>query len=976
MHELFTSVRSATNPTIWSKGVALNRRQTVFKDSETAAEVVLRIVDSLQAVNAVVTLWPEEDDWRCDCSSREDPCEHVVASVIALKQAADGGQEVASLEQTSGKVAYRFFKKSGFLHLARVIVMQGQEYPLTVSLASRNLQRAKGMTVAPSKEDLAIDVYLRGQMNEALKIPQLTKIVEALAQFTCDVRLDGKPVQCSATLTGFILCIRDEGTGIQVTVEQDKTISEIFRNGVALCGNTLQPMNRSNLNPGELQWLSHGKYFSRNEIVSFVSEILPNLQKKMPLAVTSVNLIATTPAKARLYWAITSRDHLLEVTPQIAYGEPVIAVVRAGQLHLEGERAPLRDFLAEGKIKQQLALEYGFELDMSYAFKDEEAVRFAEGLQGHNEPTSRPLTNFRKFAPLQVDFDQQQFSRDNPLPIQFVTCDEQGARKFADPLAVARAWENHASLVPLLDGGWAEIPHDWFRRCGQQLIELLEARHQEEALPSCLLPQLQDFYQQQGAALEKNAQLINALRQSQATPRQLVLPSDLQAKLRDYQLQGINFLSELRDQELGALLADDMGLGKTLQAIAIIDGRCLVVAPTSVIYNWQQEISKFRPQLKSAIYHGLNRKLDEKADVTITTYAILRLDLTLLKKIRWHTVILDEAQLIKNPKSQAAQATFQIPARFRLALSGTPIENRLDDIWSIFHFLNPSLLANYQLFQKRYCQPIANGDNERMTLLRQRLQPFMLRRMKKEVAEELPPRTEVVLYCQLSEEEHNLYQSILLATRKEIISKLQQGGNVLQVLEALLRLRQACCHPALLPGHKTTAASTKLDLLLTCLEESIVNEHQSLVFSQWTGFLDLIEKRLKKQNIAFLRIDGSTKNRQEIVTRFQSDKAIPVLLLSLKAAGVGLNLTAADHVYIMDPWWNPAVEDQAADRAHRIGQRNPVLVHRLVSKNTVEEKILQLQASKKNLAQAIVGSPGGSTGGGMSREELLALVEE
>jgi SNF2 family DNA or RNA helicase len=489
-----------------------------------------------------------------------------------------------------------------------------------------------------------------------------------------------------------------------------------------------------------------------------------------------------------------------------------------------------------------------------------------------------------------------------------------------------------------------------------------------------LLPQLQEFYQQQGTALESNAQQIAAMHNGEGVQGAFALPADLQAHLRDYQVHGVKFLSALREQAIGALLADDMGLGKTLQAISVIDGRCLVVAPTSVIYNWQQEITKFRPQLKAHIYHGLNRKLDKKADVIITTYAILRLDLAKLKKVPWKIAILDEAQLIKNPKSQAAQATYQIAAKFRLALSGTPIENRLDDIWSVFHFLNPSLLSSYQLFQKRYCQPIAGGDQERMNLLRQRLQPFMLRRMKKEVAEELPPRTDVVLYCDLSEEEHNLYESILLATRKEIISKLQSGGNVLQVLEALLRLRQACCHPALLPGAHKAQSSTKLDLLLTCVEESIANEHQSLVFSQWTSFLDLIAARLSQQGIAYLRIDGSSKNRQEIVAQFQGNKKIPVLLLSLKAAGVGLNLTAADHVYIMDPWWNPAVEDQAADRAHRIGQLNPVLVHRLVSKNTVEEKILQLQASKKDLAQAIVGSS--SVGSGISREELLALVEE
>jgi superfamily II DNA or RNA helicase len=974
MHELFATVREATSTAIWSKGVALNRRQTVFKDSESLEEVVLRVVDSQQTMSSVVSFWPQEGDWRCDCAGSEDPCEHVVAGVIALKQAEESGLALAPLADNSGKVAYRFFKQNGFLHLSRVIAQQGKEYPLTVSLSSRNLQRAKGPMVSPTKEDLAIDVYLRGQMHEALKVPQLTKIVEALAQFSCDVRLEGRPVQCAQTPTGFILCVRDEGTGIRVTVEQDKNISEIFRNGVALCGNTLQPMNRSTLNPGELQWLTHGKYFAKSEIVGFVSEILPNLQKKMPLSLISNNLIPNTHARARLYWQIISEGHILQVTPQIVYGEPILATLRNGHLTLLGEKAPIRDFLAESKIKQHLATEFALEMDVAYKFVGEEAVHFAERLAGVQEATSMPLTNFRKVAPLRVAFRAGDFSLEDPLPIEFVSTNGTGEKKYADPVAVARAWEEKASLVPLLEGGWAPVPKDWFARCGQQLLELLEARDDNKALPACFLPQLQEFYQQQEDALQINAQQIAALHQGVRKQRAFALPEDLQAHLRDYQLHGVKFLSGLREQAIGALLADDMGLGKTLQAISVIDGRCLVVAPTSVIYNWQQEISKFRPQLKAHIYHGLGRKLDKKADVVITTYAILRLDLAKLKKVPWKIAILDEAQLIKNPKSQAAQATYQISADFRLALSGTPIENRLDDIWSVFHFLNPALLSSYQLFQKRYCQPIAAGDSERMGLLRQRLQPFMLRRMKKEVAEELPPRTDVVLYCQLSEEEQNLYQSILLATRKEIIDKLQGGGNVLQVLEALLRLRQACCHPSLLPGARKPPSSTKLDLLLTCLEESIANEHQSLVFSQWTSLLDVIGTRQQEQGLPWLRIDGASKNRQEIVAEFQGNNKIPVLLLSLKAAGVGLNLTAADHVYIMDPWWNPAVEDQAADRAHRIGQRNPVLVHKLVSKNTVEEKILQLQASKKDLAQAIVGNT--ALSGGMSKEELLALVEE
>jgi SNF2 family DNA or RNA helicase len=449
------------------------------------------------------------------------------------------------------------------------------------------------------------------------------------------------------------------------------------------------------------------------------------------------------------------------------------------------------------------------------------------------------------------------------------------------------------------------------------------------------------------------------------------LPADLTADLRPYQRHGVSWLSFLREAGLGAVLADDMGLGKTLQTLCALKGRTLVVCPRSVVHNWAAEIRRFRPALRASIYHGPRRALDPAADVTLTTYAILRLDAEALAKEEWDTVVLDEAQAIKNPDSQVARAAYGVRAGFRVALSGTPVENRLDELWSQLHFTNRGLLGGRSAFDERYARPIAAGQPDAAERLRKKIRPFVLRRLKKEVAPELPPRVEAVLYCELEEQERAVYDAVRAATQKEIVAQLAKGASVLAALEALLRLRQAACHPALVPGQFATT-SAKIERLVEALEEAAADGHKALVFSQWTSLLDLVEPHLVRAGIRFTRLDGSTRDRAGVVNEFQSEGGPEVLLISLKAGGTGLNLTAADHVFLMDPWWNPAVEDQAADRAHRIGQDKSVMVYRLVAKDTVEEGILGLQEKKRALADAALGEAGQAAA--ITREDLLALL--
>jgi SNF2 family DNA or RNA helicase len=442
-----------------------------------------------------------------------------------------------------------------------------------------------------------------------------------------------------------------------------------------------------------------------------------------------------------------------------------------------------------------------------------------------------------------------------------------------------------------------------------------------------------------------------------------------------------------------------MGLGKTLQAMSAMRGRTLVVSPTSVLYNWQDELRRFRPELKFAAYHGARRALDPTADVTLTTYPLLRNDAETLAEVDWDVVVLDESQAIKNPDSQVARAAYGLRAGWKITLSGTPVENRLDELWSQLHFTNPGLLGGRADFRDRWAQPIADGDSGAAKRLRERIRPFVLRRMKRDVAPELPPRTEAVLHVELDERERELYDTIRAATQREVLAMLASGGGVMAALEALLRLRQAACHPSLVPGQVKPAArdgaagasgpmsggaalprgatgealgSSKLTVLLDALSDAAADGHKALVFSQWTSLLDLIEPHLAERGLPFVRLDGSTRDRAGVVATFQDPAGPPVMLLSLKAGGTGLNLTEADHVFLVDPWWNPAVEDQAADRAHRIGQDKPVMIYRLVALDTVEERILGLQAKKRALADAALGEA--DRAAALTRDDLLALL--
>ncbi|HYH22941.1 MAG TPA: DEAD/DEAH box helicase, partial [Azospirillum sp.] len=523
-------------------------------------------------------------------------------------------------------------------------------------------------------------------------------------------------------------------------------------------------------------------------------------------------------------------------------------------------------------------------------------------------------------------------------------------------MAAARVIDGRAHIV-LDDGSVLALPADRVERLLSVLEAMLDgARRVDDRIevPIGEADTLLDIDDLIARRLGETAQIdafLNRLRDSEALP-EVAIPSSFKAELRDYQRSGVAWLQGMRAGGVAGILADDMGLGKTAQTLAHVavehaEGRltdpCLVVVPTSLVPNWVDEARRFVPHLRVLVLHGLDRHEKrgevEKAHIVVTTYGVIARDVELMKPMPWHLLVLDEAQAIKNPDGKATRAVCQLQARHRLCLSGTPVENNLGELWSQFAFLMPGLLGDRKTFQKRFRTPIEKrGDATRANLLMRRISPFLLRRTKADVAKELPPKTEVVRRIDLDPGQRDLYETIRLSVHEKVRAAIAASGlsrNAITVIDALLKLRQVCCDPRLMKaaGAGRGAKSAKLDSLIAMLGEMVPEGRRVLVFSQFTSMLDLIKVELEAAGIAYVELTGRTLDRAEPVARFQRGE-VPVFLISLKAGGRGLNLTAADTVIHYDPWWNPAAEDQATDRAYRIGQDKPVFVYKLIAAGT------------------------------------------
>jgi SNF2 family DNA or RNA helicase len=553
--------------------------------------------------------------------------------------------------------------------------------------------------------------------------------------------------------------------------------------------------------------------------------------------------------------------------------------------------------------------------------------------------------------------------------------------------ALLRAARDRDVLVRLADGSTGILPAEWLARWARLLSlgkveeDVVRYRRSQAMLLDALLAEHRD------ADVDRTYRnLVERLGRHQ-TIAAVAQPPGFTGTLRDYQREGLAWLRFLDEIGFGGCLADDMGLGKTVQILAHLQavrreaGRrreppALIVVPRSLVFNWIDEARHFTPDLRVLDYTGSGRAalgatLD-RHDVVITTYGTLRRDGAALARKTFSYVILDEAQAVKNASSQTAKACRALRAKQRLALTGTPVENHLGEAASIFDFLNPGLLGGVEARGS-----LAKADEATAELVARAVRPFLLRRTKEQVLAELPPKTEQTIHCELSRPQRILYDELRDHYRAALLPRLERDGlerSTMHVLEALLRLRQAALHPGLIDRSRASEPAAKLETLWESLEEVLASGHKAIIFSQFTSFLAIVRKLLDAKGVQYEYLDGATRQRQEAVARFRDDESCRLFLVSLKAGGHGLNLTAADYVFLLDPWWNPAVEAQAIDRTHRIGQTRPVFAYRIVARDTIEEKILELQERKRNVAKALFADSGGGLRG-LTADDVRFLLD-
>lgn len=548
---------------------------------------------------------------------------------------------------------------------------------------------------------------------------------------------------------------------------------------------------------------------------------------------------------------------------------------------------------------------------------------------------------------------------------------------------------NKNKFVKLDDGTMGILPDEWIEKFSKYFNagEIVDEHIQTPRISFTAIEELYESQLLDESVKDQLAMYKNKLSGSAATITDIKVPEGLNATLRQYQKEGLNWLSFLDEFNFGACLADDMGLGKTIQIIAFIlaqrekgqHNTNLIVVPASLIFNWQQEILKFAPSIKVMTIYGADRVKNHKDfdqfEVVLTSYGTLLTDIRFLKDYRFNYVFLDESQTIKNPESQRYKSVRLLQSRNKVVLTGTPIENNTFDLYGQLSFACPGLLGSKQHFREIYSTPIDQFKDRRAAMqLQQRISPFLLRRTKEQVAKELPDKTEMVIYCEMEADQRKVYDGYEKEIRDYLTNQTDEevASNTMNVLKGITKLRQICNSPALLSEDEFYGSSSaKMEVLLEQIENKST-QHKILVFSQFVGMLDLIRKELKDRGIAFAYLTGQTKNREAVVDSFQNKPEIRVFLISLKAGGVGLNLTQADYVYLVDPWWNPAVENQAIDRTYRIGQQKNVIAVRLICPDTIEEKIMKLQSSKKELVKDLIKTDA-SIFKSLSKKDLLAL---
>lgn len=746
-------------------------------------------------------------------------------------------------------------------------------------------------------------------------------------------------------------------------------------------------------NPESLTLAQHFPFIIPTpDVEAFRQSYMPRISQHMPLVgdVVRWKTVQATPVP-RLY--ITAKEEE-PLQAELRFGYDEYELTSTGLKAVEEERIPLPGEWGGAHILRQAEKERAYHdllMDVRYGLKRAGASQ--PGLFQIRART-HPLDFLMKSIPaltqagfeIYGDKDIAKVNHYKPTISLNISSgidwfDVQAIVQYGDQQVgfgeVRQALKRGEKYIKLADGSVGQIPEEWLQRY-KHLFALAEKTADGLRVSDLQISLLDDLLAEaetQNIAPEFDARRkrLKAFEKINEQP----LPQGFSGELRPYQKAGYDWMHFLRQYGFGGILADDMGLGKTVQTLVFLlslkergelDRPALLVLPKSLLVNWQREVERFTPSLRILQFTGQTRKKEpehfEAYDIISTTYGTMLRDIEFLRTYRFSYAILDESQAIKNPLAQSSKASRLLNADYRLCLTGTPVENNVFELWSQFTFLNPGLLGHLEYFKSEFASAIERRDEASQPtadLLRRLTYPFILRRTKEQVAPELPPRTERIIFTELGPQQRKLYQQTREHYRQLLLGVLEESGDIndvrFKILEGLLRLRQMCIHPRLVePTYR--GESAKFENLLETMETLQAEGHKALIFSQFVQTLNLLREEMQKRGLAYTYLDGQTQNRQEQVDRFQNDPQISFFLISLKAGGFGLNLTAADYVLHIDPWWNPAVEMQASDRAHRIGQDKPVFVYKFIARDTVEEKILQLQERKRELVEQIISAEG------------------